>query len=70
MKRIAFVLGSMGRGGAERVISILSRSYAERGYETDIILLLSGEVGYELHETTSFTKRREFLISAEAPHRE
>ncbi len=52
MKRIAFVLGSMGRGGAERVISILSRSYAERGYETDIILLLSGEVGYELHETT------------------
>lgn len=52
MKKITFILGSMGRGGAERVISILSRSYAERGYETDIIVLLSGEVGYELHETT------------------
>lgn len=52
MKRIAFILGSMGRGGAERVISILSRSYAERGYQTDIIVLLSGEVGYKLHETT------------------
>lgn len=52
MKRIAFVLGSMGRGGAERVISILSRSYAERGYQTDIIVLLSGVVGYELHEST------------------
>lgn len=50
--RIAFVLGSMGRGGAERVISILSKSYAERGYETDIIVLLSNELGYELHPTT------------------
>jgi len=50
--RIAFVLGSMGRGGAERVISILSRSYAERGFDTDIIVLLSNELGYELHPTT------------------
>ena len=53
MRKIAFVLGSMGRGGAERVISILSRSYAERGYKTDIIVLLSNEVGYELHPTTN-----------------
>ena len=52
MKRIAFILGSMGRGGAERVISILSRSYAERGYETDIIVLLSNTLGYDLHPTT------------------
>lgn len=52
MKKITFILGSMGRGGAERVISILSRSYAERGYQTDIIVLLSNEVGYELHPST------------------
>ena len=30
-KRIAFFLGSMGRGGAEKVISVLSREYAEKG---------------------------------------
>lgn len=52
MKKIAFILGSMGRGGAERVISILSREYAKRGYQTDIIVLLSNELGYELHSTT------------------
>jgi len=52
MKKIAFVLGGMSRGGAERVISILSRSYAERGYETEIVVLLSNEVGYKLHPTT------------------
>ena len=48
-KRIAFVLGSLGRGGAERVISILSRDYAEQGWDVDILLLLFNKVEYELH---------------------
>ena len=52
MKKITFVLGSMGRGGAERVISILSNEYAKRGYQTDIVVLLSNEVGYELDSKT------------------
>lgn len=52
MKKITFILGSMGRGGAERVISILSDYYAQKGYQTDIIVLLKNEVGYRLHETT------------------
>lgn len=52
MKKITFVLGSMGRGGAERVISILSQNYAARGYSTDILLLLSNDVEYELHPNT------------------
>jgi len=52
MKKITFILGSMSRGGAERVISILSRHYAEQGYATDIIVLLSPRVEYELHPTT------------------
>lgn len=51
-KRIAFVLGSMGKGGAERVISILSRDYAEKGWDTDIIMLLDGRVQYPLHPNT------------------
>lgn len=52
MKKVTFILGSMGRGGAERVISILSKYYAEKGYSTDIIVLLNNEVGYKLHEST------------------
>lgn len=51
-KRIAFFLGSMGRGGAEKVISVLSREYAEKGWDTDIGLLLSDNVDYMLDETT------------------
>lgn len=52
MKKIAFITGGMTRGGAERVLSILSKYYAERGYQTEIVCLLNNEVGYELHETT------------------
>lgn len=52
MKKIAFITGGMTRGGAERVLSILSNYYAERGYQTEIIVLLNNEVGYKLHETT------------------
>ena len=48
-KRILFILGSMSRGGAERVISILSDAYARRGWDVDIICLLSGRVEYDLH---------------------
>lgn len=51
-KRIAFMLGSMKRGGAERVISILSKEYASKGWDTDIGLLLFPEVEYNLSEHT------------------
>lgn len=52
--RIVFFLGGMGGGGAERVISILSRDYAERGWSTDICALLLYKSDYELHNTTRF----------------
>lgn len=52
MKKIAFITGGMTRGGGERVLSILSKYYAERGYQTEILCLLNNEVGYELHKTT------------------
>ena len=50
MKRVAFVIGSMGRGGAERVISILSNSYIKKGWQVDIIMLLENRVEYELSD--------------------
>ena len=51
-KKISFVLGSMGRGGAERVISILSSEFANDGWITQICLLLFNRVDYELDKST------------------
>ena len=51
-KRVAFFLGTMGTGGAERVISIISNEYAKRGWDSDICVLLKNEVAYELHTST------------------
>ena len=50
MKKISFFIGSMGKGGAERVISILANYYANNGYQVDIILLLSNKIEYQLNE--------------------
>ena len=47
--RIAFFIGSMSRGGAERVISILANEYVSKGWDVDILTLLSNKVEYELH---------------------
>lgn len=52
-KRIVFLIGSMGRGGAERVISILANSYAERGWKVDILMLLNNRCNYELNHNVN-----------------
>lgn len=49
-KRIVFFIGSMRRGGAERVISILANEYASKGWNVDIVVLLFNEVGYKLND--------------------
>ncbi|MDC7230364.1 MAG: glycosyltransferase [Sphaerochaetaceae bacterium] len=51
-KKIAFFLGSLARGGAERVISNLSQDYARNGWITEICLLLSYKIQYPLDEST------------------
>lgn len=50
MKSILFVTGSMARGGAERVISILSDHYASNGWNTKILMLLHDRIEYEVHK--------------------
>ena len=47
-KRIAFVIGSMGNGGAERVVSIIANDYAQQGWHVDILMLLSNECTYKI----------------------
>lgn len=46
--KISFFIGHMGFGGAERVISILANDYCRRGWETDIVMLLSNDVAQTL----------------------
>ena len=48
MKRIAFLIGSMGGGGAERVVSIIANEYIRQGWCVDILMLLSNECTYAL----------------------
>ena len=47
-KRITFLIGSMRRGGAERVISILANNYIKKGWNVDIITLLDDSNDYNL----------------------
>lgn len=46
--KIVFFIGSMGRGGAERVISILANHYAQKNWQVEIVLLLVNKVSYDL----------------------
>ena len=53
MKKIIFITGSMGRGGAERVISILSDKYARNGWDVQIGMLLHSYVEYDLNKSVT-----------------
>ena len=48
--KILFHLNSMGRGGAEHVVSILSRAFAERGHEVVLTTQWYSENEYETDE--------------------
>ena len=49
-KRIAFIIPRLGKGGAERVVSILASKMAEDGHYIEVYTILSGEVNYPLSE--------------------
>lgn len=46
--KIIFFTGSMGKGGAERVLSILSKMYVDLGHEVKIVSVLKDKLSYEL----------------------
>ena len=50
MKSIVFLTGSMARGGAERVISLLANHYAKKGWQVSILMLLHNQIEYPLED--------------------
>lgn len=54
MKKIVFVIGSLGNGGAERVISVLANTFVKK-FEVTIVTLFEDKVEYELHENIKYT---------------
>ncbi|MFC2821400.1 MAG: glycosyltransferase [Spirochaetales bacterium] len=72
MKSVMFITGSMVRGGAERVISIIANDYAARGWKVSIVMTLHSFIGYELDpsievidisdDSKSATLRYPFLV--------
>ena len=49
-KKIAFFIDSLGGGGAERVVSVLSRELLHKGFEIDILMLNRRPIAYDLPE--------------------
>lgn len=67
MEKISFFIGSMQRGGAERVISILANYYVTHGYKVDVIVLLANKVEYKLDEKINivdFSSNENRIISS------
>ena len=48
--KVLFVTGSMGRGGAERVISIISNEFVKAGWDVSIMQLLYSNCDYPLSD--------------------
>lgn len=49
-RKITFVIGSMRRGGAERVINILANHYSSNNWSVEIITLLDTKIEYPLRK--------------------
>lgn len=54
-KRIVFFIGTLTHGGAERVVSILSRKLSDCGFSVQILLLFDREIFYEVDPAVHVT---------------
>ena len=48
--KILFVSGSLNRGGAQRVITLLADEYVRLGWSVHMAVLLENKVGYEISD--------------------
>lgn len=53
---IVFILPNFGKGGAERVVSIISPEFQKKGYAVKLLLLFGEDVEYLLPETIEVEK--------------
>ena len=49
-KKLLFHINSMGKGGAEKVVSVLSERFAKDGYETVVATLWQADTEYTLSD--------------------
>ncbi|BDP47063.1 hypothetical protein [Enterococcus faecium] len=49
MRKLTFVIGIMGKGGAERVIANLANNFIQDNWEIDIITIYGNRQDYELN---------------------
>lgn len=54
-KKIVFFIGTLGNGGAERVVSILTRKYITMGLPVEIVLYYDEEPFYDIHPDVRIT---------------
>ena len=49
-KRLVFFIATLGSGGAERVVSMLSKTFVEKGLDVDIVYYYDAPIFYLLDE--------------------
>lgn len=54
MNKIAFVIGTMQGGGAQRVVTVLSKYFADKGYSVSIITTSDAKLDYQLDSKVRF----------------
>lgn len=54
-RKIVFFIGTLGNGGAERVVSILTRQYVNMGIPVEIVLYYDEEPFYDIHPDVPIT---------------
>ena len=54
-KRYLFFVGTLGNGGAERVISILSSQMAERGMDVEVLTYYDRPMFYKVNPKVKIT---------------
>lgn len=65
-KKIVFVIDSMGKGGAERVMSILANHFSNQN-EIYIVTLINDKVDYQLNDSIKIIKLSELVNQKQLP---
>lgn len=63
MKRYIFFIGTLGNGGAERVVSILASKMAEEGMDVEILTYYDKPVSYEINEKVKISVMEKITVN-------